>query len=86
LDTLQRRDQVVLCRTGSERGWSSREAPGDEKAFHNDGLTVAKTFAFPDQDAHDRAHFQDFSRHKGAFQILVYLLTHDGLSLQHAET
>ena len=77
---------MVLCRTANERPWSSRKAPGKEKAFHKDGLTVAKTFPFPDQDAHDRAHFQDFSRHEGAFQVLVYLLTHDGFSLQHTET
>ena len=57
-----------------------------KKLFHEDGLTVAKTFPFPNQDAHDRAHFQDFSRHEGAFQVLVDLLAHDGLSLQHAET
>ena len=32
-----------------ESGRGAAGAPGNEKAFHEDGLTVAKPFPFPDQ-------------------------------------
>jgi hypothetical protein len=57
----------------------------DEEAFYEDGLVVAVARPLTNQDAHDRAHLQDFARDKGAFLVPIYLLAHDRLSFKHAD-
>jgi hypothetical protein len=52
---------------------------------HQNGLVIAKHGPLTNQDAHDRAHLQDFSRHERTILIPVYPGSHDGFRLEHAD-
>jgi hypothetical protein len=58
----------------------------DEEAVDQDGLPVAEPSPLFHEQAHRSAHHQDFPGDFGASLVPVYLVVHDGLSLEHAES
>src|SRR3954463_13748228 len=75
---------MAIDRPEGDSSWR-RSTARDEEAVHEDGVAVAKFGPLPNQEAHDRAHLQDFPCHERAALIPVDLVAHDRLRRDHAE-